>query len=43
MAPPLTVWEEDGKREWKPAEYDDEPLYSHIVEIAKTSRAKCRK
>ena len=40
MAPPLTVvLDEKGAREWKPAEYEDEPTYSHLVEIAKTGRA----
>ena len=44
MAPPLTVvQDEKGGREWKPAEYEDEPTYSHLVEIAKTGRARCRK
>ena len=44
MAPPLTVvLDEKGAREWKPAEYEDEPTYSHLVEIAKTGRARCRR
>ena len=44
MAPPLTVvQDEKGGREWKPAEYEDEPTYSHLVEIAKTGRARCRR
>lgn len=44
MAPPLTVVQDDkGSREWKPAEYEDEPTYSHLVEIAKTGRARCRR
>lgn len=44
MAPPLTIVEYGGnKREWKPAEYEYEPTYSHVVEIAKTGRARCRK
>jgi DNA repair protein RAD16 len=40
---PLTICEDDGKREWKPAEYETEPIYSHVVELAKTARARCRK
>ena len=44
MAPPLTVVVGDkGSREWKPAEYEDEATYSHLVEIAKTGRARCRR
>tara|TARA_B110000977_G_scaffold178530_1_gene236273 strand:+ start:477 stop:719 length:243 start_codon:yes stop_codon:yes gene_type:complete len=44
MAPPLTVVVGDkGNREWKPAEYEDDTTYSHLVEIAKTGRARCRR
>lgn len=43
MSKMLTIYEEDGVREWKIAEYDCEPLYSHVVEIAKSGRARCRK
>jgi hypothetical protein len=43
MSKMLTIYEEDGAREWKIAQYDCEPLYSHVVEIAKSGRARCRK
>ena len=38
------VMDDKGKTAmWKIAEYENEPLYSHVVEIAKTGRARCRK
>ena len=44
MPPPLTVVaNEKGGFEWKPAEYEDERTYSHVVEIAKSGRARCRR
>ena len=43
MAPPRLSSRARRAREWKPAEYEDEPTYSHLVEVAKTGRARCRR
>lgn len=43
MPSALTIVEFEGKFEWKLAEYENELTYSHVVEIAKSGRARCRK
>lgn len=43
MPSALTIVEFVGKFEWKLAEYENEPTYTHVVEIAKSGRARCRK
>ena len=36
MPSALTIVEFEGKFEWKLAEYENEPTYTHVVEIAKS-------
>ena len=43
MPSALTIVEFEGKFEWKLAEYENEPTYTNVVEIAKSGRARCRK
>ncbi|ACO62624.1 SNF2 super family [Micromonas commoda] len=43
MPSALTIVEFEGKFEWKLAEYENEQTFSHVVEIAKSGRARCRK